>query len=112
MQARPHLPKRPLVIGLTGGICSGKTNICKKLEALGAGIVDCDALGHRAYARHTAAYHKVLEAFGRDILDGDGNIDRKKLGAKVFGNKVRCFSSFFLSTRKCEILNTFINLEG
>ncbi|CAG0886200.1 unnamed protein product [Darwinula stevensoni] len=84
---KPNLPKRPLVIGLTGGICSGKTNICRKLEDLGAGIVDCDALGHRAYAKQTSAYHKVLDAFGRDILDGDGNIDRKKLGAKVFGNK-------------------------
>uniref|UniRef100_A0A8C7ZNG2 Bifunctional coenzyme A synthase n=1 Tax=Oryzias sinensis TaxID=183150 RepID=A0A8C7ZNG2_9TELE len=82
-----HLPTLPYVIGLTGGSGSGKTSIAKQLEALGAVRIDCDKLGHEVYQKGTAAYHKVLEVFGSEILNEDQSINRRALGRKVFGNK-------------------------
>lgn len=73
------------LIGLTGGIASGKSTAVKHLESLGARIVDCDRLGHRAYEPGTASFDAVTEAFGEDVVDGDGRIDRPALGEKVFG---------------------------
>lgn len=85
----PHLPCLPYVIGLTGGSGSGKSSIAKRLEALGAVRIDCDKLGHEVYQPGTAAYHKVLEEFGSDILNEDKTINRRELGKKVFGNQER-----------------------
>ncbi|KAG7506979.1 bifunctional coenzyme A synthase [Solea senegalensis] len=84
-----HLPPLPYVIGLTGGSGSGKSSIAKQLEALGAVRIDCDKLGHEVYEPGTAAYHKVLEEFGSDILNEDKTINRRALGRKVFGNQER-----------------------
>lgn len=84
-----HLPLLPYVIGLTGGSGSGKSSIAKRLEKLGAVRIDCDKLGHEVYEPGTAAYHKVLEEFGSDILNEDKTINRRELGKKVFGNQER-----------------------
>ncbi|CAJ1080341.1 bifunctional coenzyme A synthase [Xyrichtys novacula] len=84
-----HLPPLPYVIGLTGGSGSGKSSIAKRLEALNAVRVDCDKLGHEVYQPGTAAYHKVLEEFGSDLLNEDKTINRRALGRKVFGNPER-----------------------
>lgn len=85
----PQLPLLPYVIGLTGGSGSGKSSIAKQLEALGAVRIDCDKLGHEVYQPDTAAYHKVLEEFGSDILNEDKTINRRELGKKVFGSQER-----------------------
>lgn len=84
-----HLPPLPYVIGLTGGSGSGKSAIAKQLEALGAVWIDCDKLGHEVYQPDAAAYHRVLEEFGSDILSEDKTINRRALGRKVFGNQER-----------------------
>lgn len=84
-----HLPLLPYVIGLTGGSGSGKSSIAKRLEALGAVKIDCDKLGHEVYQPGTAAYHRVLEEFGSDLLNEDKTINRRELGKKVFGNQER-----------------------
>ncbi|XP_074520207.1 bifunctional coenzyme A synthase [Halichoeres trimaculatus] len=84
-----HLPPLPHVIGLTGGSGSGKSSIAKRLEALGAVRIDCDKLGHEVYQPGTAAYHRVLEEFGSDLLNEDKTINRRALGKKVFGNQER-----------------------
>ncbi|KAJ0016067.1 hypothetical protein NQD34_014357 [Periophthalmus magnuspinnatus] len=84
-----HLPVLPYVIGLTGGSGSGKSSIAKRLEALGAVRIDCDKLGHEVYQPETAAYHRVLQEFGSDILNEDKTINRRALGKKVFGNQER-----------------------
>ncbi|CAK6956689.1 bifunctional coenzyme A synthase [Scomber scombrus] len=84
-----HLPPLPYVIGLTGGSGSGKSSIVRRLEALGAVGIDCDKLGHEVYQPGTAAYHRVLEEFGSDILNEDKTINRRALGRKVFGNQER-----------------------
>ena len=75
-----------LVIGLTGGIASGKSTAAHYLASLGAHVIDADALGHRAYEPDTDAYRAVLATFGEDVRGPDGQLDRKALGGKVFGD--------------------------
>ncbi len=75
-----------VVIGLTGGIASGKSTAAGHLRKLGAHVIDADLLGHRAYEPGSRAYAAVIHAFGADIVDADGKIDRKILGNKVFGD--------------------------
>ncbi|KAK2714207.1 bifunctional coenzyme A synthase-like [Artemia franciscana] len=86
-QMNDNVPVYPHVIGLTGGIASGKSSIAKRLENLGAGIVDCDSLGHRAYLPGTKCFEDVLQAFGDEIKNDNGTINRKALGSIVFSNR-------------------------
>ena len=74
------------VIGLTGGIGSGKSTVSQFLAELGAVILDADKVGHEAFKPDSEIWRQVVAAFGRQILTPDGNIDRKKLGNIVFGN--------------------------
>ncbi|NXI62019.1 COASY synthase, partial [Anseranas semipalmata] len=88
-QENPTLPSRPYVIGLTGGTGSGKTSIARHLGQLGAFLIDADKLGHAVYLPGGPAYARVVTTFGAEILNEDGMINRKVLGAKVFGNQER-----------------------
>lgn len=74
------------VIGLTGNIATGKSVIRKMLEHLGAYGIDADALSHRAIAKGAPGYQPVVDAFGRYILDAEGEIDRNKLSKIVFSD--------------------------
>ncbi len=74
------------VIGLTGGIGSGKSTVSQFLAELGAVILNADEVGHEAFKPDTEIWRQVVAAFGRQSLAPDGNIDRKKLGNIVFGN--------------------------
>ena len=74
-----------MIIGLTGGIASGKSTVATTLQRWGAYVIDADKLGHRAYVKGTDAFHKVVAQFGEDIVGADGEVDRRALGAKVFG---------------------------
>ncbi len=74
------------VIGLTGGIGSGKSTVSQFLAELGAVILNADEVGHEAFKPDTELWRQVVAAFGRQIVTPDGNIDRKKLGDMVFGN--------------------------
>lgn len=74
-----------MVIGLTGGIASGKSTVARLLAAAGAHVLDADKLGHRVYEPHRLAFRQVVETFGRDVVAADGTVDRKVLGGKVFG---------------------------
>ncbi|MBE9512861.1 MAG: dephospho-CoA kinase [Chloroflexi bacterium] len=74
------------IIGLTGGIGSGKSTVAQFLAGLGAVIIDADKIGHELLKPNTEAWREVVAGFGRQILTPDGNIDRKKLGEIVFGN--------------------------
>jgi len=74
------------VIGLTGGIGSGKSTVAQFLAELGAVVLDADKVGHVAFKLGTEAWREVVAAFGRQILTPDGEIDRRKLGEVVFGN--------------------------
>jgi len=75
-----------LVIGLTGGIGTGKTEVAKKLQELGAKLIEADKLGHLAYQPHSHPWRMVTEKFGTDILGENDEVDRKKLGAIVFSD--------------------------
>lgn len=75
-----------VVIGLTGGIASGKSVVSQMLAEQGALVIDADKVGHEAYARGSGCYEAVVEAFGPDVVGGDGEVDRKALGGKVFGD--------------------------
>lgn len=75
-----------LVIGLTGGIASGKSTVAGLLAEHGAVVVDADQLGHRVYRPGRPAFARVVAAFGSGVVGDDGAIDRKALGAQVFGD--------------------------
>lgn len=83
-------------VGLTGGIASGKTTVCRLLEAKGCTIIDADVVAHRLLLRGQPGYEPVLKAFGRGILGDAGEIDRGKLGAEVFGDRSKLEQLNFL----------------
>jgi len=74
------------VIGLTGGISSGKSTVSQFLAELGAVIIDADKVGHEAFKPDSEAWREVVAAFGRQIITANGAIDREKLGEIVFSN--------------------------
>jgi dephospho-CoA kinase len=75
------------VIGLTGGIASGKTLVSKILTDLGAYIINADLIGHQIYLPGKEAWKDIKATFGPDILKPDQTVDRAKLGAIVFQDK-------------------------
>ncbi len=75
-----------IVIGLTGGIASGKSTVARMLSELGAVVIDADKVGHDALCPHTEAWRKVVAAFGRGILCRNEEIDRSKLSGLVFND--------------------------
>ncbi len=72
------------VIGLTGGIGSGKSTVSQFLAEVGAVILDADKVGHEALKPDTKVWREVVAAFGRQILTPSGDIDRARLGEIVF----------------------------
>jgi dephospho-CoA kinase len=77
------------VIGLTGGIASGKSTVSARLAQLGAHVIDADAVGHRVLEPGAEAYEAVLREFGEEILDHERRIVRARLGALVFADAER-----------------------
>jgi len=73
-----------LLIGLTGTYCAGKNHVAAMLASRGLPVLDVDKLGHACLENQKAA---VFERFGDDTKNPDGSVNRKALGAKVFGNK-------------------------
>lgn len=73
------------VIGLTGGIASGKSTVAQFFRDKNVPVIDADILGHRTYEPGTETFKQVVAAFGEEIVAPDGTIDRKVLGGKVFG---------------------------
>ncbi|CAJ0932697.1 unnamed protein product, partial [Mesorhabditis belari] len=83
---RAPIQGRPYVIGFTGGIASGKSNIAKYLKSLtDFQVIDCDKLAHDTYTPGSKLCLRIGEAF-EGVLDTTGAVDRKKLGAIVFSN--------------------------
>lgn len=74
------------VIGLTGGIGSGKSTVAQFLAELGAIIIDADKMGHEALKPGSEVRQQVVAAFGGQIVNANGDIDRSRLGEIVFGN--------------------------
>lgn len=80
---------RPVTIGLTGNIATGKSTVLAYLQRRGAAVIDADKLAHQALLPDGPAYRAVVAAFGAQILTADGAIDRKALGAIVFADPTR-----------------------
>uniref|UniRef100_A0A1B0DBI0 Bifunctional coenzyme A synthase n=1 Tax=Phlebotomus papatasi TaxID=29031 RepID=A0A1B0DBI0_PHLPP len=86
-EPRPNLHQRPYLIGLVGGIASGKSIMCERLKRFGATVIDCDKLAHSLYEPGTDCFNALKSHFGIGIVGGDGKIDRKVLGSIVFKHK-------------------------
>lgn len=86
------------IIGLTGGIASGKSTASNILKTFGATIIDADILAHKVIEKGKPALKEIVETFGKDILRKDGILDRKKLGKIVFADK-----------RKLKTLNAIVH---
>ncbi|MQG37193.1 MAG: dephospho-CoA kinase [SAR202 cluster bacterium] len=81
-----HLGVSVFVIGLTGGIGTGKTEVTHVLRDLGAVIIESDKVAHLSYRPGTDAYEEIVEQFGKEVIDDSGVIDRAKLGGLVFAD--------------------------
>ncbi|MBI2355139.1 MAG: dephospho-CoA kinase [Deltaproteobacteria bacterium] len=77
------------VIGLTGGIASGKSTVARFLEEQGAVVVDADALSREAVGPGSAALARIVAAFGEEMLLPGGGLDRKRLGRVVFADPAK-----------------------
>ena len=84
-----------LTVGLTGGYASGKTTVARELQRLGCFVIHADELGHQVMQPSGEAYRPTVQAFGPDVLNQDGTINRSKLGAIVFAsaNKLALLNS-------------------
>jgi dephospho-CoA kinase len=74
-----------IILGVTGVSGSGQTTVTGILKTLGAYAVIADELAHQAILKSRPPYEKIIAAFGTEILDDDLEIDRQRLGARVFG---------------------------
>ena len=74
------------IIGLTGGIGTGKSTVAQFLAELGAVVIDVDQVGHQALKPESRVYQEIVNTFGEQVLAPDGTIDRRKLGKIVFAN--------------------------
>ena len=77
------------VIGITGGVASGKTTVSNILGELGAHIINADKIGHQTYERGTSCYKNIVGYFGMTVVAENGDIDRRKLGAIVFSDNLK-----------------------
>ena len=80
------LPRVAQIVGLTGGIASGKSTVARILTELGATVIDADAIVHELQAPGSPLLGEIVEAFGPQILTADGALDRPALGALVFSD--------------------------
>ncbi len=75
-----------LLVGLTGGIGSGKSTVARLLERRGATVIDADHLAREAVAKGTPGFERVVEAFGGDVVTPEGDLDRSALAARIFSD--------------------------
>src|SRR5690606_1420711 len=76
-------------VGLTGGVASGKSTVAAMLADLGAVVIDADVLAREVVERGTPGLAAVVEAFGPEVLTPEGDLDRPKVGAIVFGDEAK-----------------------
>ncbi len=79
--------KEPILIGITGGIASGKSTVIQYLLYQGFPVIDADKLGHKVLEQGNLGYNKVVEKFGEGILNKDKSVNRLILGGIVFSEQ-------------------------
>ncbi len=80
------MKKQSIVIGLTGGIATGKSAVLSEFRRLGAKVIDCDKLAREAVKKGAPALNKIKKSFGSEILSADGTLNREMMGKLVFGS--------------------------
>jgi len=78
-----------LLVGLTGGIGSGKSTVARLLERRGAVVIDADRLAREAVAKGTPGFERVVDTFGASIVGPEGDLDRRALAAIIFSDPER-----------------------
>lgn len=78
-----------LVIGLTGGIGSGKTTVADRFAARGVPVIDADEIARRVVVRGEPAHGEIVREFGRDVLDAAGELDRRRMRERVFADEAK-----------------------
>jgi dephospho-CoA kinase len=78
-----------LLVGLTGGIGSGKSTVARLLERHGAAVIDADQLAREAVEKGGPGFERVVDAFGPSVLTSDGDLDRAALAARIFSDPVQ-----------------------
>jgi dephospho-CoA kinase len=81
--------RRFLLVGLTGGIATGKSSVAEILKSLGCVVLDADTLAREVVEPGRPALEAIAREFGREVLRADGTLDRKRLGAVVFAQPER-----------------------
>ena len=76
-----------LVIGLTGGIASGKSTVSQMIKEKGIQVVDADVIAKEAVSKGSAALHQIVQTFGEEVLLPNGELDRQQLGAIIFSDE-------------------------
>lgn len=93
-----------LIIGVTGGLGTGKSTVAAEFRKKGCITVDADLLAKKARKKDTVTYRKIIKEFGAEILRSDKNIDKKKLAQKAFDNKNRI-------GKLCKIIHPYVCSE-
>jgi dephospho-CoA kinase len=83
---RAHYVRSVLLIGLTGGIGSGKSTVSARLAELGAVVIDADAIVRELQVPGTAVFDAMVERFGSEIVTAEGTLDRQAVADRVFGD--------------------------
>ncbi len=91
---------RPVKLGITGGVGSGKSVVCEYLKNKGVPVVSTDELARKAVMPGTAAYDQIVSYFGKDVLSDDGTLNRKKLRSIITEDR-----------NKKEMLEQFVHPE-
>jgi dephospho-CoA kinase len=81
--------KRFLLVGLTGSIATGKSTVSRMFAHLGVRVIDADLLAREVVMPGQPAYARIVEEFGPQVVQEDGSLDRKALGALVFGDAAK-----------------------
>jgi dephospho-CoA kinase len=78
-----------ILVGLTGGVATGKTTVAKMFKQCGAAVIDADQLAHDVVKPGKPAWRQIVKAFGKTVLNPDRTLNRRELGALVFGNRTK-----------------------
>ena len=78
-----------LIVGLTGGVASGKSTVAKVWQEEGAYVIDADQIARDLVRPHTSTWRELVKVFGNEILQKDESLDRKALAAIIFSDRTR-----------------------
>lgn len=102
------------VVGLTGGLASGKSTAAREFAALGVPVVDTDAIAHELTGPDGAAMHAIRETFGSDMIDARGALDRARMRQRVFHDAVAraCLEAILHPMIRAEVVRRLRMLDA